>query len=81
MGAGVAPPLTLVTLNRTSFNIITKSVGETVVAVYSPAVLRLRDHHRMVRLSMHIAHPDRTSHGTPWLTGGSMRPMRASHAL
>ncbi len=43
MGAGVAPPLTLVTLDRTPFNIITKSVGEAAGAVYSPTVLRLRD--------------------------------------
>jgi hypothetical protein len=43
MGAEVAPPLTLVTLDRTPFNIITKSVGEAVRRVYPPAVLRLRD--------------------------------------
>ena len=41
MGAEVAPPLTLVTLDRTPFNIITKSVGEAVRRVYPPAVLRL----------------------------------------
>lgn len=43
MGAGVAPPLTLVTLDRTPFIVITKSVGEAAGGVYSPAVLRLRD--------------------------------------
>jgi hypothetical protein len=40
---GAAPPLTLVTLDRTPYNIITKSVGEAVRRVYPPAVLRLRE--------------------------------------